>query len=118
MSSPLEMNLNLLIANTEATAGDWVRKLIQDGMYSTNIIANSDGTAFAKASGADNVFFAFAPQTEGQNNFEILVAKEPTLEETVGNGFDPQYKLYSALIHEIYRSDAGAVCDAITDIGT
>jgi len=118
MSSPLELNMNILIANTEATGGDWARKLIQDGMSSTNVISDSAGTAFGKASGADNVFLAFAPSTNGQNNMEILIAKEPTLEETVGNGFDPQYKLYSALIHEIYRSDAGAVYDTITDVGS
>jgi len=118
MSSPLELNLNVHIGTSEAVVGDWARKLITDGMWGTNDIADSDGTAFGKASGTDNIFLAFAPQTEGQNNIEYLIAKEPTLEETVGNGFDPRYKIYAAMIHEIYRSDAGAVFDSITDIGT
>lgn len=118
MSSPLDFNLYINIANSDATGHDWLRKLVSDGIWETTKIANGDGTAFAGASGTDNVFFAYAPQTEGQNNFEILVAKEPTVEETSGNGFDPQYKLYSALIHHAYRANAGAVYDAITDIGT
>jgi len=118
MSPPLDLNLYINIANSDATGYDWLRKLITDGTYTTNQIANSDGTAFSGGTGTDNVFFAFAPTTEGQNNFEILVAKEPTVEETSGNGFDPQYKLYTALIHHAYRTDAGATFDAITDIGT
>ena len=72
----------------------------------------------SRCHGADNGFFAFEPSTMGQNNFEILMAKEPTIEETVGNGFDYQYKLYGAMIHEVFRTEAGAVFDAITDIGT
>ena len=118
LSSPLEPTLEQFVAGTPMTYRDWVNRQVTGQIRPTNSIATGDGTAFGGTTGTDNVMFVFQPQSMGQNNFELLIAKQPTLEDLSQGKFDPQFKLYAAMIHEIFRSDAGAVLDAITDLGT
>lgn len=107
--------LKQLVGNTASTYEDYVNRIATLGTSYTLQTAIAAGTA---ASGTDATQTMIEPITMGQNNFELLIAQEWTSIDltSMHGGWGLTMKLYGAYIHEIYRSNAGAVIDGITDL--
>ena len=102
-----------LIGSTASIYEDYVNRIATLGTSYTTKSANNAGSA---ASGTDATQTMVEPTTNGQRNMAVLVAQNWTTEDLSAGRHGLRIKVYGALIHELFRANAGAQIDGITDL--
>ena len=113
----LASSLIQVIGNTDSTYLSWVNKVATLGNYYTKNITNNSGT---QASGTDAVQLLLQPTIGDSNNttilnYGLLVGQDWTIDD-LGPVWGIKYKIYGAMIHHMFRTNAGAAVDGITDL--
>ena len=109
----LAATLKQLVGNTASIYEDYVNRVATLGTDYTLHTAINAGT---QASGTDATQTMIQPSTNGQSNFTILRAQNWITEDLSAGRHGLRLKVYGAMIHEIFRTNAGSCVDGITDL--
>ena len=121
LTAGLKLTQAVQVGETTSPWDEWVAKQVKDGIRYTFFYQDSQAASYwdrptdATTTSANGMYL-FEPSTLGNNNFEVLTAKDYTLEDLSAGKFDPQWKLYCAKVHEIYRAYAAADVYSIDEL--